>query len=242
MASHDDIRASKSDATVSDSEKVRELMGARMMRKSPVLEEAWRYWSDLRRGQALPKRADLDPAGMKLILGHSLILDRVRPGTVRVRVGGRVPNDLMGMETRGLPVRAFFDLMQRSKAQELVESCFTDPATLELDLISEGADGPVAARMVLLPLVDAHGEVTKALAVLVPDRVATDGPRRFSILRHHLGALRHQPKPEAKLRPRPVTPTPAPQYDTPAPSAPVLAAESVPVFQETSVPWLKVVK
>lgn len=241
MASQDDIRLSNSRATAHDDDKVREIMGARMMRKSPVLEEAWRYWTSLRMGGRLPNRSDLDPSAMQLILGHALILDRVRPGTVRVRVGGRVANDLMGMETRGLPIRAFFDLMQRSKAQELVEGCFTTPATLELDLISEGADGPIAARMVVLPLRDAHGEPNKALAVIVPDRVAADGPRRFSILRHHLGNLG-----PAAAEPAPVfDPAPSdevPLYVPPAAPEPTVAAEPAKEYRSTNVPWLRVVK
>ncbi|MGB3556658.1 MAG: PAS domain-containing protein, partial [Jannaschia sp.] len=100
---------------------VHDLMGERMTRKSPVLEEAWRYWSSLRSGNALPRRDALDPRAMSLTLGHSMILDRVRPGTVRVRLGGRVMNDLMGMEVRGLPVRAFFEVAQRDGAVDLVE-------------------------------------------------------------------------------------------------------------------------
>ena len=175
-------------ATAGLAENVHDIMAARMTRTSPVLEEAWRYWSSKRRGGDLPMRVALDPRGMQLILGHSMILDRVRPGTVRVRLGGRVPAMLMGMETRGLPIRAFFDLLQRGEAADLIDAGFDGPATLELDLLSEGPDGALAARMLVLPLLDTAGAVTKALAVIVPDRLTDGAPRRFRIVRHHLGA------------------------------------------------------
>ncbi|WP_308914883.1 PAS domain-containing protein [Jannaschia sp. LMIT008] len=181
-------------------DRLHDMTGERMARTSPVLEEAWRYWTGLRRGTALPLREALEPRAMSLILGHSMILDRARPGTVRVRLSGRVPNALMGMETRGLPVRAFFDLLQRSQAIEVVEQVFTTPATLELDLLSENAEGTLAARLLILPLRDRRDDVSKALAVLVPERIVTGEPRRFSILRQNLAPVaapsRQVPVPE----------------------------------------------
>ena len=176
------------DAVVSA--EIHDITAARMTRSSPVLEEAWRYWNAKRVGGDLPRRDALDPRAMQLVLGHAMILDRVRRGTVRVRVGGRVPNALMGMETRGLPIRAFFDLLQRGDAAEIVERAFDAPATVEFDLVSDGDEGSVTARMLVLPLLDREGAVSKALAVLVPGRLTTDGPRRFRIARHHVSPVR----------------------------------------------------
>lgn len=199
MSRMDDLHDAAASAEIHD------LMAARMVRTSPVLEETWRYWNAKRVGGDLPRRDALEPRAMDLIIGHSMILDRVRPGTVRIRVAGRIPNALMGMETRGLPIRAFFDLMQRGEAAELVEAAFTTPATVDLDLRSEGEDGVVSARMLVLPLLDREGDVSKALAAIVPDRLVTDGPRRFRIARQTSGPLTRpsaQPAPPAKDDPR----------------------------------------
>ena len=43
-----------------------------MTRTSPVLEEAWRYWSSKRVMGQPPRRADMDARAMTLILGHSI--------------------------------------------------------------------------------------------------------------------------------------------------------------------------
>ena len=228
---------------------VHDIMAARMTRTSPVLEEAWRYWNAKRVGGALPTREALDARAMQLILGHSMILDRVRPGTVRVRVSGRVANDLMGMETRGLPVRAFFDLLQRGVAADMIDRAFDAPATLELDLISKGDDGPIAARMLILPLLDRTGAVTKALAVLVPDRLVADGPRRFRVVRHNLApiavaslsvrgadGLRVDVGGMAAIDDLPQDPIEAVRICVP--SAEVIHRETAP----TDVPYLRVVK
>lgn len=168
---------------------VHDITRARMMRLSPVLEETWRYWNSKRSGRDVPAREALEPRAMTLILGHAMILDRIRPGAVRVRLGGRIPDSLMVMETRGLPVRAFFDLTQRGEMADLIERSFTDPASLELDLVSDGEDGRVTAQMLVLPLRDRLGSVTKALSVLVPERIVSDGPRRFRMTRHNLGPI-----------------------------------------------------
>ncbi|WP_371153339.1 PAS domain-containing protein [Jannaschia sp. 2305UL9-9] len=160
-----------------------------MMRKSPMLEEAWRYWSSLRSGRNLPRREALDPRAMSLTLGHSMILDRVRPGTVRIRLGGRVMNSLMGMEVRGLPIRAIFDVAQRARAIDLVEQVFEAPATLELDLISRTDSAITHARMLILPLQDASGAVSKALTCIALEAFDPEPPHRFTILRDRLNPL-----------------------------------------------------
>ena len=220
MSRMDDIEDGAASAEIHD------LMAARMTKTSPVLEEALRYWTSKRTGGDLPARDDLDPRAMQLIIGHSMILDRVRPGTVRVRVGGRIPNALMGMETRGLPVRAFFDLLQRGEAADLIETAFTAPATVEVEMVSDGDDGPVSARLLILPLLDRDGAVSKALAVIVPDRLVTDGPRRFRMLRHSLGTIALPAVPptpdQAVLVMEPPSAAPSGQAWRPRPDAPYL--------------------
>jgi hypothetical protein len=218
MSKMDDLHDAAASAEVHD------MMAARMMRTSPVMEEAWRYWNAKRVDGGLPARDDLDPRAMNLIIGHSMILDRVRPGTVRVRVGGRIANSLMGMETRGLPIRAFFDLLQRGEAAELIETCFTTPATMELELQSDGEEGLVRAKMLILPLLDREGAVSKVLALIVPDRLVADAPRRFGIVRHVSGPLAHA----ARRPPAPVVADPM-----------VIAATNGPAV---AAPHLRVVK
>jgi hypothetical protein len=187
-----------------------DLTGRRMERRSPLLEEAWRYWSSLRAGRSLPLRDALDPRAMTLILGHAMILDRLRPGAARVRLGGRVMNALMGMEVRGLPIRAFFEVEQRARAVDLFERVFDGPATLEMDLSCGARSGAaVHARMLVLPLRDRDDGVRKALTCLALDRVDAEPPQRFRILRENLSPLTPQAAlpqsliPEARLRPGP---------------------------------------
>lgn len=208
------------------------------MRRSALLEQAWRYWTSQRRGADLPRRDALDPKAMGSILGHTMVWDRVQPGAVRVRLGGHVMEGLMGMEVRGLHVRAFFDPADRPQLMHQVERVFEEPATLELDLISETDDGLLTARMLILPLLDRADEVTKALAVTVTDRMPIDPPRRFQLTNVTLVPVAGYPPPAPTLpRGRPT-----------APHLPVelnagMAEEAAPFTSKPPrVPWLRVIK
>ncbi|MEM7642681.1 MAG: PAS domain-containing protein [Pseudomonadota bacterium] len=206
---------------------IHDLMGERMTRKSPLLEETWRYWSSLRDGQAIPRRDALEPRSMSFTLGHSMILDRVRPGTIRVRLGGRIMQDIMGMEVRGLPIRAFFDLEARTRATHLVEQVFETPATLEMDLISDGQGGGLRGQLLVLPLLDHVGQPTKALTCLGLDGPVLEPPRRFRIVSHRLSAIRAGAA------------APRRRADD---ALPMEFAEPTPAFAPSPVPWLRVVK
>ncbi|MEM8848796.1 MAG: PAS domain-containing protein [Pseudomonadota bacterium] len=206
---------------------VHDLMGERMTRKSPLLEETWRYWSSLRDGQAIPRRDALEPRSMSFTLGHSMILDRVRSGTIRVRLGGGIMHDIMGMDVRGLPVRAFFDLDVRTRATHLVEQVFETPATLEMDLLSDGPEGQLRGQFLVLPLLDHTGRVTKALTCLGLDGPVTAPPRRFQIVDHRLSVVQG------------TAPVPQRRADE---VRPMELAEPQAAFEPSPVPWLRVVK
>lgn len=220
-----------------------ELNGLRMFGRSPLLDGAQRYWEGLRKGGTLPRRTALDPSDMTPFLSHAMVLDRVRPGTIRVRLGGRVMQQLMGMDVRGLPVRAFFDLADRDRVVQMIEQVFATPATLELDLISEADSGMVTARILVLPLLDEAGQVSKALCVTVTDKVVTDPPRRFSLTNGTLVPLsRVRGSAEPARIPAPLPPAPLPETQLPQDISGF--AETATPFEAkpSAVPWLRVVK
>lgn len=65
------------------------------------------YWQALRPADgALPRRADFDPRGIADLLDCTLLLERIAPGQVRIRLAGMALCDLMGMDLRGMPLSA----------------------------------------------------------------------------------------------------------------------------------------
>lgn len=222
-----------------------DLMSHRMQRDDPILSQVMRYWDSLRDGDILPARSDLDPRVIQNALGQAFILDRARPGTVRFRVAGHHLNALMGMEVRGMPIRAFFELMERRKLMEHVEACFTAPALLELDLVTEEEGRPpMFGRMLILPMRDHEGGVTKALGCLATDGIVGTPPRRFKLQREQLTPVSYAPVATSRAPVQPVTRGMAESYSPYAPAPINRATTPAPTerLDATDVPYLKVVR
>lgn len=151
-----------------------------------VVAEMRAYWQGLRRGRAIPTRADIEPAGMRRSLDFAFILERIAPGAARFRLAGRHLIDVMGMEVRGMPICSFFNPAARGNLSDLLETVFQGPQMLELTLSSPGDYGRPAlgGRMLLLPLRSDLGDVTRALGFLIVEGEIGRAPRRFDIEAH----------------------------------------------------------
>jgi hypothetical protein len=95
----------------------------------------------------------------------------------------------MGMDVRGMPLRAFFEIPDRKRLMEKVSQVFSDPAVLDLELVSDAQGRAVLeGRMCLMPLTGPEGQINRALGVLVTDGLVGLPPRRFRI--RHLSLAR----------------------------------------------------
>ncbi len=149
-----------------------------------ILRELEDHWREIR-SQAgwLPRRADLNSGRIAGALPHAFILERVGPGVGRLRIAGRAVVGLLGGEARGLPLSLLFTPCARIGLQEWLERCFATPAVIELPLTAaQGAfRSPLAGRLLLMPMLDAEGQVTRALGGLLLDTSPRRGPVRFEI-------------------------------------------------------------
>ena len=225
----------------------------RLTRTSKTFGDVLRYWNALRVGTDLPARSDLDPRVIQTALANAFILDRTRPGTIRIRVAGGHMNDLMGMEVRGMPIRAFFDLLERRRLMDLVATVFTKPALLELDLVSNNRSGPIIeGKMLILPMRDAAGDVSKALGCLVTHGDIGQTPRRFRIQRDVVTpiAVTQTPKPAPAMAgfSEPATSFEArPTGAASTPNTGIDRTPQIPTDLEAAskpgpVPWLRIVR
>lgn len=170
------------------------------------LRQAEAYWSALRDGTAaVPSRAQIDPRGLGNILGQTFILERIAPGLARFRLAGQNLNDLAGMEVRGMPLSAFFTPAARAGAGAILTRLFDDPAVAELTLTGEPRPRRPAAeaRMILLPLRGASGEIDRALGVLVAEIAGGAPPWRFDIAGHRLRPVAGPRAPRAGIETSP---------------------------------------
>ena len=163
------------------------------------------YWEGLRKGRALPARAQVNPRGIEQALEYAFILERVAPGMGRFRLAGMHLSDLMGMEVRGMPLSAFFTPEGRKKICALTECVFADPAIVEVVLRAETGIGKpeMMARLLLLPLTSDFGDVSRALGCLVAEGAHGRTPRRFDVAEIEITPIAFH---TAQARPAPLSP------------------------------------
>jgi hypothetical protein len=166
--------------------------------RSP-LGEIEAHWREIKaRSRDLPHRADLDPSRIAGALPHAFVLERAAPGVARLRIVGRALSTLLGTEARGLPLSVFFTPASRDILRRWLERCFDAPAILELG--AEARQGvfrtPLTGRLLLLPMLDRDGHVTRALGGLV-----VEGTKRSSIVKFDLAETpsRFQILPQAQV-------------------------------------------
>lgn len=192
----------------------------------PAVNQVEGYWKALQTEGSVPRRADIDPRGIEGALAQAFILERLAPTVARFRLAGMHLNDLMGMEIRGMPMTAMFLPDSRTAAAAALDCAFSTPAKVTLTLTGDlGAGrGPLDARMVLLPLLDEAGRVTRLLGALQAKGVIGRPPRRFAILESRYedcpGHYAETPAPAPRSEPGLAEP-PQAGFDT-APKRPAL--------------------
>ena len=148
-----------------------------------MLAEVRAYWEGLRQGSDLPRRDAIDPRGIAGALENTFLLERVAPGIARFRIAGMQLHNLMGMDVRGMPLSSLIEPAGRSRLAEALETVFSGPAALEMWLEGERGIGrpELEARLLVLPLTAARGDVGLALGCLAMHGALGRAPRRFAI-------------------------------------------------------------
>ena len=152
-----------------------------------------RHWSSLRCDGTIPQRSNLQPHALAAALPNAFLLERPRPDMVRFRLAGQHLHHTMGMDVRGMPLRAFFEIPDRKLLMERANRVFTDPAILDLELVSDSQGrAHLEGRMCLLPLRGADGQINRALGVLATDGLIGLTPRRFRIRHSNLSLIQSE--------------------------------------------------
>jgi len=143
------------------------------------------HWEACRDGQAVPRRAAIDPREITPLISNAFIAERVAPGVVRLRVAGLHLADLMGMEARGMPLSSFIAPDDRESFARHLVDLFDGPAILRMTLRSPRTLGrpALSGTLMLLPLRSDLGDVSRALGCLVSHGRIGRPVRRFEIAR-----------------------------------------------------------
>lgn len=141
------------------------------------------YWTALSAGRLMPARSEVDPRGISGALHHTFLVERIAPGLARFRLAGQHLSDIMGMDVRGMPLSTFFTPKARDPLAELVKAVFDDPARIDLTLDGgrSGLRARIAGRLMMLPLRDAGGAVSRAIGCIAVSNPVAGGPCHFDI-------------------------------------------------------------
>jgi hypothetical protein len=126
------------------------------------------HWAALCAGAGVPRRADINPSALHGALDHLLLLERPTEGPARLRIGGMQVCALMGHEVRGLPLRTLFVAESTPQIDACISQLLETPCLIDATLLAEQKDGQtVPGVLILRPLQDGSGHVTRAIGALV---------------------------------------------------------------------------
>lgn len=142
-----------------------------------------RYWNATRTGADIPLRSEIDPRGIAGMLSKTFIIEQIAPGLGRFRVAGTHLADLLGMDVRGMPISAMMRPGSRDELSEGLRKIFDMPGILRAALSAPGEfrRPELEAELLILPLRDDRGEVTRAIGCLIARGQIGKTPRRFDI-------------------------------------------------------------
>lgn len=177
----------------------------------PQFAQLEAYWQALRPPSgALPKRADFDPRGISDLLHATMLLERIAPGQVRIRLAGMALGDLLGLDLRGMPLSSLVVPDWRAGLATVLERVFDGPTRAHLRLTGErGILRPsFGGDLLILPMLGHSGDCDRALACLITTGSMGRAPRRFDLTTVEHRLIDGLPAPARATAPRPPAPAP----------------------------------
>lgn len=135
----------------------------------PNTERLTEYWRVRRRGDAAPRRADIDPMAFHPLLPQVFIVGRAAEGTFPFRLAGGFISDLHRADLRG---RCLLDLWRPADRWQLkallnILGDRPDVMTVSADIIADGVPS-VGLEVLLAPLAGPSGEVDRFIGLYQP--------------------------------------------------------------------------
>lgn len=160
-------------------------------RQTKSVQRIEQYWEELRGSRLLPSRCEVDPRALEGVLSNAFILERIAPGLARFRIAGSHLTEFTGLELRQMPASVLFGIHSRSVLADALEAVFDEPAAVHMDLNSVGGvmQADLHGEMILLPLRDDAGDVSRVIGAIEMEGDAGRKPRRLDITRQSRKSL-----------------------------------------------------
>jgi hypothetical protein len=137
--------------------------------KHPASRELYAYWNQLRGDAAAPRRAAIEPADIRAILGDTFILEVADRQTYRFRLAGTRLCAAYGRELKGRNLLDFWSAEDREGMATLLAAVSEDAAATVLGIeATSGRDRDLSFEMLILPLWHDGPLYDRVLGVLAP--------------------------------------------------------------------------
>ena len=169
--------------------------------KHPSTRAFFAYWDDKRGDAAAPDRSDLEPEGVRELLGDIFVLSYDRTAGYPFRVAGTRVCALLGCDAKG---RSFTDLFSADSREEIEEVLgFVAEETLPIvaGLTARGPDGRLVHLELLLLPFNARAHTPLSLTgLLAPLQPLTGEVSSFDLSSWRVVAPRPDTRPRALRR------------------------------------------
>lgn len=136
--------------------------------RSNTTTELFRYWNTIRGKRELPRRDELEPGDIRLLLPNLFILERERNG-ISFRLAGTHVCALFGLELRGRQFGMLWLNAQAAKTQRIAGQVMTHRVPVMLSAKGRTADArEIEVETLLLPLASTEGASDRILGALSP--------------------------------------------------------------------------
>ena len=140
-------------------------MPAAVALSQPISKAVYDYWNALRNGRPVPRRSDVDPAHLRAVLAHVLLLDRLSPDQTVFRLAGTAVCQAFGRELRDHSFLSLWDATHRGLIASALSVTHAKAAPILLRCRGHALGQPAQrGEWLMLPLVDDGGQAVKLLA------------------------------------------------------------------------------
>lgn len=148
-----------------------------------ILQRVERHWEKMRTPGEVPSRMSIQPQPLDHALSHCFVLERVAQTHARFRVAGQALTHVLGQDARNLPLGALFTVDGADVLGELVQAVCEGPEIVEMPLTASRGlvRGPLRGRLLMMPLTDRNGQVTRIFGALVLDGAPGRKPLCFDV-------------------------------------------------------------
>lgn len=137
--------------------------------KHKTTEALVEYWNAVRGDRPAPRRSEIEPRDIKRILPYVFILERQDQWTYRFRLAGTGLCNAYGTEFRRQNMASLWHDECRTNMTHILNDVTGSAAAGLLEYTAETAEGrQVTFEMVLLPLAQDNGSLTRIIGAAVP--------------------------------------------------------------------------